>query len=91
MPGSHNRSRMPVWRSKPTGQCDQQPLWLIQVLQQLDGEGKARVGKVLRNLPHKSVLVVGQADSYLTRVVDNVDTVVKRNGCSTVLDGVPSG
>ena len=63
----------------------------MQVLQQLDGEGKARVGKVLRNLPQKSVLVVGQADSYLTRVVDNVDTVVKRNGCSTVLNGAPLG
>ena len=54
------------------------------MLQQLDGEGKARVGAVLRNLPQSSVLVVGQADSYLTTVYDNVDVVVKRNGCATL-------
>ena len=54
------------------------------MLQQLDGEGKARVGAVLRNLPQSTVLVVGQADSYLTNVYDNVDVVVKRNGCATL-------
>ncbi|KAL3137671.1 hypothetical protein ABBQ38_004946 [Trebouxia sp. C0009 RCD-2024] len=57
---------------------------LDEVLQQLDGEGKARVGAVLRNLPQSTVLVVGQADSYLTDVSDNVDVVVKRNGCATL-------
>ena len=56
----------------------------LQVLQQLDGEGKSRVGAVLRNLPQKTVLVVGQADSYLTQVFDNVDVVVKRKGCATL-------
>ena len=54
------------------------------MLQQLDGEGKARVGAVLRNLPQSTVLVVGQADSYLTNVYDNLDVVVKRNGCATL-------
>lgn len=54
------------------------------MLQQLDGEGKARVGTVLRNLPQSTVLVVGQADSYLTSVFDKVDVVVKRNGCATL-------
>lgn len=57
---------------------------LDEVLQQLDGEGKSRVGAVLRNLPQSSVLVVGQADSYLTQVTDNVDVVVKRNGCASI-------
>jgi len=56
----------------------------LQVLQQLDGEGKSRVGAVLRNLPQSSILVVGQADSYLTQVFDNVDVVVKRNGCASI-------
>ena len=55
-----------------------------QVLQQLDGEGKHRVGAVLRNLPQSTVLVVGQADSYLTQVTDNVDVVVKHKGCATI-------
>lgn len=54
------------------------------MLQQLDGEGKSCVGAVLRNLPQSSVLVVGQADSYLTQVTDNVDVVVKRNGCASI-------
>ena len=54
------------------------------MLQQLDGEGKARVGAVLRNLPQSTVLVVGQADSYLTNVYDNVDLVVKRSGCAVL-------
>lgn len=54
------------------------------MLQQLDGEGKARVGAVLRNLPQNTVLVVGQAYSYLTDVNDSVDVVVKRNGCATL-------
>lgn len=54
------------------------------MLQQLDGEGKARVGAVLRNLPQNTVLVVGQAYSYLTDVNDSVDVVVKRNGCAAL-------
>ncbi len=54
------------------------------MLQQLDGEGKSRVGAVLRNLPHTTILVVGQADSYLAQITENVDVVVKRNGCASV-------
>lgn len=61
------------------------------MLQQLDEEGKGRVGKVLRNLPQTTVLVVAQADSYLTRIVDDIDLVVKRNGCATVVDGMTTG
>jgi len=57
---------------------------VLQVLQQLDGEGKSRVGAVLRNLPHTSILVVGQADSYLAQITDNVDVVIKRNGCASI-------
>ncbi|KAL0053768.1 hypothetical protein WJX82_010500 [Trebouxia sp. C0006] len=57
---------------------------LDEVLQQLDGEGKSRVGAVLRNLPHTSILVVGQADSYLAQITDNVDVVIKRNGCASI-------
>ncbi|KAA6423047.1 MAG: hypothetical protein FRX49_07035 [Trebouxia sp. A1-2] len=56
----------------------------LQVLQQLDGEGKSRVGAVLRNLPHTTILVVGQADSYLAQITDNVDVVIKRNGCASI-------
>ncbi|KAL0033719.1 hypothetical protein WJX77_002381 [Trebouxia sp. C0004] len=57
---------------------------LDEVLQQLDGEGKSRVGAVLRNLPHTTILVVGQADSYLAQITDNVDVVIKRNGCASI-------
>lgn len=57
---------------------------LDEVLQQLDGEGKVRVSTVLRGLPHSTILVVGQADSHLAQAFDNVDVVVKRNGCATV-------
>ena len=57
------------------------------MLQQLDEEGKGRVGRVLRNLRQSSVLVVAQADSYLTRIVDDVDVVVKRNGCALLESG----
>lgn len=56
----------------------------LQVLQQLDGEGKSRVGSVIRNLPQSTVLVVGQADSYLTQAFDKVDVIVKRNGCASI-------
>ena len=58
------------------------------MLQQLDEEGKGRVGRVLRNLPQSSVLVVAQADSYLTRIVDDVDVVVKHNGCALLESGM---
>jgi hypothetical protein len=55
-----------------------------QVLQQLDGEGCARVAAVLRGLPQASVLVVGQAHSFVTEAFDTVDVVVKRGGCSSI-------
>lgn len=54
------------------------------MLQQLDGEGCARVAAVLRGLPHDSVLVVAQAQSYATQAFDVVDTVVKSGGSSRV-------
>jgi hypothetical protein len=70
--------------------CQQHPAgaWQPQVLQQLDGEGCQRVASVLRDLPHESVLVVGQADSYVTAAFDVVDTVVKSNGSSWI-DAAP--
>ena len=39
-----------------------------QVLQQLDGEGCARVCSVLKSMPQASVLVVAQANSYVMQV-----------------------
>ena len=57
---------------------------LDEALQQLDGEGCARVAGVLRGLPHDSVLVVGQALSYVTQVFDVMDVVVKHAGGSLV-------
>ena len=59
-------------------------LVLDEALQQLDAEGCSRVASVLRNLPHDSVLVVGQAHSYITQVFDVMDIVVKRAGGSRV-------
>ena len=55
-----------------------------QVLQQLDGQGCARVAGLLRELPHDSVLVVGQAHSFVTQSFDVIDTVVKRAGSARV-------
>ena len=57
---------------------------MSQVLQQLDGEGCSRVAAVLRSLPHDTVLVVGQAHSYVSHVFDVVDVVHKRQGSSFV-------
>lgn len=57
---------------------------LMQVMQLLDGEGKARAVKILRNLPRKTILVVGQADSHLVQASQKVGTVVKRNGCASI-------
>ncbi len=54
------------------------------MLQQLDGEGCARVAAVLRGLPQESVLVVGQANSFVTEAFDMTDVVVKRNGCASI-------
>ena len=41
---------------------------MLQVLQQLDGEGCKRVADVLQELPLDSVYVVNQADSFGTEV-----------------------
>ena len=57
---------------------------LAQVLQHLDSEGLSRAAAVLRSLPQETVLVVGQAHSYVTSIFDAADVVVKRNGCSTI-------
>ena len=43
-----------------------------------------QVARLLRALPHASVLVVGQAHSYVAQVFDLVDTVVKEGGCAAV-------
>ena len=57
---------------------------LPQVLQHLDGEGLSRAAGVLRNLPQETVLVVGQAHSFITQIFEASDVVVKRNGCSYI-------
>ena len=57
---------------------------VLQILQQLDGEGKARVVKVLKELPNSTVLVVGQADSFVTQHAAGVHVVTKQNGSSSV-------
>lgn len=55
-----------------------------QVLQQLDEEGCARVAAVLRRLPHTTVLLVGQADSYVSQTFDAIDVVIKQGGMTTI-------
>lgn len=55
-----------------------------QVLEKLDGEGCARVAAVLRDLPHDSVLVVGQASSYVTEAFQVMDVVVKTGGRASI-------
>eukprot|EP00798_Chlamydomonas_sp_ICE-L_P025477 gene25476-11138_t len=62
-------------------------LVLDEVLQHLDGEGCARVALVLRELPQDSILLVGQAHSFVTSVFDVVDNVVKERGGSAVVTG----
>ena len=56
----------------------------VQGLQQLDEDGGARVAGVLKRLPHTTVLVVGQADSYVAQTFDAIDCVVKQSGQCTV-------
>ncbi|KAG1672698.1 hypothetical protein FOA52_005175 [Chlamydomonas sp. UWO 241] len=71
-----------------------------EVLQQLDGEGCTRVASLLRALPQESVLVVGQAHSFVTQesvlvvgqahsfvtqAFEVVDTVVKTGGSSRIV------
>ena len=57
-------------------------------MQLLDQEGTRRVCKVLREgLQGQTVLLVSQAGSLPTRYFDVVDTVVKRQGSSTLVLG----
>jgi hypothetical protein len=64
--------------------CFAAPTVLRQVLEKLDGEGCARVASVLRSLPQRSVLVVGQAHSFVTDSFGTVDVVVKSSGRARV-------
>ncbi|GLI58613.1 hypothetical protein VaNZ11_000347 [Volvox africanus] len=57
---------------------------LDEVLQQLDNTGCELVAQVLRDLPHESVLVVGQTNSSVTSNFDLTDVVVKQGGMSYV-------
>ncbi|BDA43190.1 probable DNA double-strand break repair Rad50 ATPase [Coccomyxa sp. Obi] len=57
---------------------------LDEVMQQLDEEGCARVAAVLRRLPHTTVLLVGQANTYVAQTFDAIDVVVKQGGQTTV-------
>uniref|UniRef100_A0A7R9VBR7 RecF/RecN/SMC N-terminal domain-containing protein n=1 Tax=Chlamydomonas euryale TaxID=1486919 RepID=A0A7R9VBR7_9CHLO len=52
-------------------------LVLDEALQQLDAEGCARVASLLRGLPQETVLVVGQAHSFVAQAFDVVDIVIK--------------
>ena len=54
----------------------------VQVLQHLDEEGNARVCSLLRGMHQDTVLIVGQADSYVAHAFDAVDVVVKQDGHS---------
>lgn len=56
----------------------------VQVLQHLDSEGLSRAATVLRSLPQETVLVVGQAHSYVSQIFDTTDVVVKRGGSSFI-------
>lgn len=55
-----------------------------QVLQQLDNTGCERVARVLRDLPHAGVLLVGQSNSSVTANFEQMDVVVKEQGTSRV-------
>ena len=55
-----------------------------QVLQHLDGEGLSRAAAVLRSLPQDTVLVVGQAHSFVSQIFDTNDVVVKCGGSSFI-------
>ena len=56
-------------------------LVLDEVMQHLDGEGCARLAALLRGLDQfGTVLVVAQAQSFMTRAFDGVDVVVMASG-----------
>ncbi|KXZ52978.1 hypothetical protein GPECTOR_8g35 [Gonium pectorale] len=57
---------------------------LDEVLQQLDNTGCELVARVLRDLPHGSVLLVGQSNSSVTANFDVMDAVVKQAGRARV-------
>ena len=55
------------------------------MLEKLDGEGCSRVANVLRGLQYDSVLVVGQANSFVEETFQAVDTVVKAGGRARIV------
>jgi DNA repair exonuclease SbcCD ATPase subunit len=59
-------------------------LILDEVLQLLDSEGCSRVAIMLKSLPHETILVVGQARSFIESSIEIVDRVVKSSGSSFV-------
>jgi DNA repair exonuclease SbcCD ATPase subunit len=64
-------------------------LVLDEVMQHLDGEGCARLASLLRGLDQfGTVLVVAQAQSFMTRAFDGVDVVVRgeNNGSSILVN-----
>ncbi|KAF5832983.1 hypothetical protein DUNSADRAFT_10970 [Dunaliella salina] len=69
---------------KQYGRLSCNVLVLDEVLQQLDQEGCIRVADLLRELPLSSVFVVGQAHSFVTEAFEKMDTVVKKDGYSTI-------
>ncbi|KAK3260528.1 hypothetical protein CYMTET_30512, partial [Cymbomonas tetramitiformis] len=64
-------------------ECDL--LVLDEVLQSLDGEGTARAAALLRLHPSRTVIVIAQAHSTLTQLVDDVDVVAKHAGLSGII------
>ena len=64
-------------------------LVLDEVMQHLDGEGCARLAALLRGLDQfGTVLVVAQAQSFMTRAFDGVDVVIKASGGGSDTNGV---
>lgn len=53
-------------------------------MQHMDDEGCGRLTTQLKQLPRSSVLVVGQAESFAARHIDDSDTVVKDGGFATI-------
>ncbi len=67
-------------------------LVLDEVMQHLDGEGCARLAALLRGLDQfGTVLVVAQAQSFMTRAFDGVDVVVRAERGSSIMMNLGGG
>lgn len=66
-------------------------LVLDEVTQHLDGEGSARLGGLLRTLPHSTILLIAQQGTPIAESARTLDIVMKSNGESRVLMDVGAG